>query len=144
MNMKTEKIRFLLFLCILVLLLVRPSVSVMQAEDANRWPTQSMVIDTGWVDHDPSKRCPETHYPVCVEIAPLDGDGARYKAVFIPKPKGDFDYKSVVEMRAEEYRKLNADLIATGFIQISHQVVTLMHGDVHQAVWASRKKGGEK
>ncbi len=101
-----------------------------------------MVIDTGWVDSDPSASCPETHYPVCVEIMPLVGDGARYKALFIPKPKGDFDYKSIVGIKTEEYEKLGKDLTAKGFIQISHQVVTLMTGNVHQAVWVSHAKKG--
>jgi len=71
---------------------------------------------------------------------PLEGDGARYKAVFIPKPKGNFDYKSVVGIKANEYETLNKDLSAKGYVQVSHQVVTLMQGKVHQAVWVSSAK----
>ena len=122
------------------LLLCSFAVNGLQAEEPIKWPTKSMVIDTGWVNSDPSASCPKTHYPVCVEIMPLKGDGARYKAVFIPKPKGDFDYKSIVGIKTEEYEKLSKDLMAKGFIQISHQVVTFMVGNVHQAVWVSHTK----
>lgn len=89
---------------------------------------------------DPSSSCPKTHYPVNVEIMPLEGDGVKYKAVFIPRPEGDFDYKSVVGIRTDEYEKISKELTEKGYIQISHQVVTIMVGKVHQAVWVTRKK----
>ena len=126
--------------CIVALTVLALAVVEVQAEEVAGWPTKSMVIDTGWVDLDPSTSCPETHYPVCFEIMPLQGDGVRYKAVFIPKPQGDFDYKSAVGIRTEEYEKMNKELIAEGYTQISHQVVTVMVGNVHQAVWVSRNK----
>ena len=115
-----------------------------QAEEAVKWPTESKVIDTGWIDSDPSASCPETHYPVCFELMPLPGDGVRYKAIFIPKPRDDFEYKSAVGVRTDEYQKLSKDLMAKGFVQISHQVVTVMVGNVHQAVWVSRAKRENK
>ena len=118
-------------------------INSLHAEEASKWPTESRVVDTGWVNSDPSASCPKTHYPVCIEIMPLKGDGARYKAVFIPKPKGDFDYKSTVGIRTEEYEKLSKDLGSKGFVQISHQVVTLMIGDVHQSVWVRRANKGQ-
>jgi len=119
-------------------------VNGLQAEEAVKRPIESKVIDTGWVDSDPSASCPETHYPVCFEIMPCPGDGVRYKAVFIPKPKGDFDYRSAVGVRTEEYEKLSKDLTAKDYVQISHQVVTIMIGNVHQAVWVSRTKRENK
>ena len=125
---------------IMAYVLFTSAISGVRAEEAVTWPTKTSTIDTGWVDLDPSASCPETHYPVIVEIMPLEGDGARYKAVFIPKPKGNFDYKCAVGIRTGEYEKLNKDLMAKGFIQISHQVVTVMIGNVHQSVWVSRTK----
>ena len=112
----------------------------LQAEKPVPPPTESMVVDTGWVNVDPSSSCPKTHYPVNVEIMPLEGDGVKYKAVFIPRPEGDFDYKSVVGIRTDEYEKISKELTDKGYIQISHQVVTIMVGKVHQAVWVTRKK----
>ena len=119
-------------------------VNALRAEEVVKWPTESKVVDTGWVTSDPSTSCPETHYPVCFEIMPLKGDGVRYKAIFIPKPNGDVDYRSVVGVRTDEYEKRNKDLMAKGFVQISHQVVTIMVGNVHQAVWVIRKKRENK
>ena len=129
----------LAILCVLSCSLIAQSNDA-QAEQPAGWITESAVIDTGWVDSNPIGECPKTHYPICVEVMPLKGDGARYKAVFIPKPKGDFDYKCAVGIRTREYRKLNKDLVEKGFIQISHQVVTVMIGNVHQSVWVSRTK----
>lgn len=125
---------------IIALVLSSSVVNSVLAEEAVASSVKSAVIDTGWVNQDPSATCPETHYPVQVEIMPLKGDGARYKAIFIPKPKDDFEYKSILGMRTEAYEKLNEELLAKGYVQISHQVATIMIGNVHQAVWVSRKK----
>ena len=125
---------------IIAIILFSFAISGVRAEEVVTWPTKTSTIDTGWMDQDPSASCPETHYPVIVEIMPLPGDGAKYKAVFIPKPKGNFDYKSVVGIKTNEYETLNKDLSAKGFVQVSHQVVTLMQGKVHQAVWVSSAK----
>ena len=129
----------LAILCVLSCSVIAQSDNA-HAEKPAGWITESSVIDTGWVDSNPIGHCLNSHYPICVEIKPLAGDGVRYKAVFIPKPKGEFYYKCVVGIRTAEYEKLNEDFIAEGFIQISHQVVTVMIGNVHQSVWVSRIK----
>ena len=109
------------------------AISDPRVREVVRGPTET--IETGWVEIDPSAWCPETHYPVIVEMMALAGDGAKYRAVFVRKPKGDFDYRSVVEMKTNEYETLNRDLSGKGFVQVFHQVVHLMHGRFHQAVW---------
>jgi len=96
---------------------------------------ESSVIETGWVDIQPIKSCPETHYPVSIELMPLKGDGVRYKMVFIPKPNERFEYKYAVSERTQRYRTLHSDYTKQGYVQICHQVVTVMSGNVHQAVW---------
>lgn len=110
------------------------AISDVRVKEPVQWPPTS-TIDTGWVDLDPSASCPETHYPVIVEIVPLAGDGESYKAVFLPKPKGDFDYRSVVGIDTSKYETLNRELSGKGFVQVSHQAVTIMRGHVHQATW---------
>ncbi len=117
------------------------AISDPRVREVVRGPTET--IETGWVEIDPSAWCPETHYPVIVEMMALAGDGAKYRAVFIRKPKGDFEYRSVVEMKTNEYETLNRDLSGKGFVQGFHQVVHLMHGRFHQAVWV-RSAGNSK
>jgi hypothetical protein len=135
------------------LLCISPFILIAQGDDAQAEKpvgviTKSSVIDTGWVDTSPMGDCPDTHYPVSIELMPLQGDGVRFRAVFIPKPSEGLDYKYVVSERTPKYLASDADYRKQGYVQICHQLVTVMVGNVHQAVWVRSPKeeqdGGEQ
>ena len=130
---------------LLAILCISPFSLVAQSDDAQvEKPTgaitQSSVIDTGWVDSNPIEECPETHFPTIIELMPLPGDGVRFKSIFIPKPSKGFEYKYVVLESTPKYHALHSEYTKQGYIQICHQIVTVMIGNVHQAVWVKSDK----
>jgi len=130
--MKTRKI---------ILLAAMPFVvGTLAAEEVVEEPNKSIVIDTGWQESQPDDARHKTHYPACVEIMPIEGDGIKYRVIFIQNPTDDFDCKYAVGIAAGEYEHLNAVLIDQGYTQISHQVATVKSGIVHSAVWVNSKK----
>ena len=113
-----------------------------QEEGFAGWSPESAAIDTGWKETNPVGDCPKTHYPASIELMPLPGDWVRFRAIFLPRPSEDFDSRHAVSLRTEEYRKLDAKLKDEGYTQISHQMVTVMIGNVHQAVWIRLARRG--
>ena len=116
---------------------------IAQEEGVAGWTPESAAIDTGWKEVNPIGTCPKTHYPVSIELMPLPGDGVRFRVIFLPRPSEDFESRHTLNLRTEEYRKLDTELKKQGYVQISHQMVTVMIGNVHQAVWI-RSANGER